>query len=120
MKGLIDDIRGQHWDNGSKAGSYTTTNNQFLKYDNQRAKFAAIPLTEEHKNDLKYSHYELGKGNIPLSTTHVSSYLPNQNIQKNPFNPSLKKSSIQFNPKNYNIKGNTVYMSDFTVKETIE
>jgi len=120
MKGIIKDIRGHHWDNGSKTGFYTTTNNQFMKFDQQRAKFAAIPLTEEHKNDLRYSHYELGKGNVPLSTTHVSSYLPNQNIQKTIFNPILKKSSIEFNPNHSNIKLNTVYMSDFTPKENIE
>lgn len=120
MKGIINDIRGHHWDNGSKEGCYTTTNNQFMKFDHQRARFAAIPLTEEHKNDLRYSHYELGKGNVPLSTTHVSSYLNNQNVSKTTFNSSLKNSSIEFNPKHSNIKGNTVYMSDFTVKENIE
>lgn len=120
MKGILNDIRGHHWDNGSKTGSYTTTNNQFMKYDSQRARFAAIPLTEEHKNDLRYSHYELGKGKVPLSTTNVSSYLPNHNIQKTALSGSLKNSSIEFNPKHSNIKGNTVYMSDYTVKETIE
>lgn len=120
MKGIINDIRGHHWDNGSKTGSYTTTNNQFMKYDTQRARFAAIPLTEEHKNDLRYSHYELGKGNVPLSTTHVSTYMPNRDIPKTFFNQSLKKSSIEFNPKHSNIKGNTVYMSDYTAKENLE
>ncbi len=117
MKGIINNIRGHHWDNGSKTGSYTTSNNQFLKYDNQRARFAAIPLTEEHKNDLRYSHYELGKGNVPLSTTHVSSYLPNQNIEKTSLVSNLKNSSIKFNPKHSFLKGDTVYMSDYTVKE---
>lgn len=69
---------------------------------------------------MRYSHYELGKGNVPLSTTHVSTFMTNDNIQKTTYNSNLKKSSIEFNPKNSNLKNNTVYMSDFRLKETLE
>jgi len=116
----MNDIRGHHWQHGPKSGSYTTTNNQFLKYDGQKAKYAAIPLTEEHKNDLRHSHHEIGKGYIPLSTTHVSSYIPINNFKKNPFNPLLKKSSIEFNPKFSGMKANSLYTQDFTLKESLE
>lgn len=69
---------------------------------------------------MRYSHYELGKGNVPLVTTNVSTFMPNDNIQKTTYNSNLKKSSIEFNPKNSNLKNNTVYMSDFRLKETLE
>ena len=120
MKAVINDIRGHHWNNGSKNGNYTTMNNQFFQFDYNASKNASIPLSEEKKNDLRYSHYELGKGNFPLSTTHVNSYLNNNNIQKVISDPNLKRSHIDFNPKHGNIKGKTVYMTDYTVKESFE
>jgi hypothetical protein len=65
MKGIINDIREDHWDNVSKTGSYTTTNNPFMKYDTQRTRFAVIPFDRRTQKDLRYSHYELGKGIVP-------------------------------------------------------
>jgi len=120
MKGVINNIRGHHWDNGSKNGSYTTTNNQFLQYDSTKAKYSSIPLSNEYKDCLRSSHFDIGKGIVPLSSTHVTSYIPNQNIQKTTYNQNLKKSSIEFNPKQTNIKGNSVYTTDYTVKENLE
>lgn len=120
IRGIINNIRGHHWDHGSKNGSFTTTNNEFLKYNDKLAKMAAVPLNEEQKNDLRHSHHQLGKGSIPFSTTHIDSYLNSGDIKKTTWDPNLKKSHIEFNPKNSNLRDKTVYMTDYTVKECVE
>ena len=113
----MNNIRKHHWDNGSKQGFFNTTNNQFLKYDQKGAKVANIPLTEEHKNDLRESHHEIGKGKIPLVSTQFNSYLPNHGFKPTYSDGKLKNSSINFNPQFGNIKGSTVYMRDYSLKE---
>lgn len=120
MKTILGHIKGHNWEHGDKRGNYTTSHSQFYKFDYKGAKVAAIPLTEEVKNDLRYSHYELGKGNAPLSTTQTSSFGNVDNFKKRTYEPSLKQSSINFNPKNGNIKGDTIYMNDYTLKESME
>lgn len=116
-KGVVEKIKKHHWDNGSKTGLFNTTHNQFFKFDYKGAKVANIPLTEEHKDDLRYSHYELGKRSAPFISTQFNSYLPNNNFKPTYSDGKLKNSSINFNPKFGNIKGSTVYMRDYTAKE---
>jgi hypothetical protein len=112
-KFIINNIRKHNWDNGSKKGNFTTTNNEYLKYNEKGAKVANIPLTEDHKNNLRESHYEFGKGKIPLISTQFNSFLPNNNVKNIKVDSKLKNSSIEFNPNFSNIKGATRYMTDY-------
>lgn len=119
-KGVVERIKKHHWDNGSNKGYFNTTYTDSLQYDKNRAKFAPVYLSEDQKNDLKYSHYVLGQGKSPYITTQLNSFLPNNNFKPTYSDGKLKNSSINFNPKFGNIKGSTIYMKDYTAKENIE
>lgn len=112
-KNVVNNIKKHHWNNGPNKAIFNTTNNEYLKYDSKGAKVANIPLTEEHKNNLRESHCELGKGKMPFISTQFNSYLPNNNIQTTKNSYRLKNSSIDFNPNFNNINGNTIYMRDY-------
>lgn len=119
-KGVVENIKKHHWDNGSNKGLFSTTHAEFYKFDNNKAKFANIPLKEEKKDDLRKSHYELGKGKIPFIATQLNAYLPTNNSKPATSEDKLKNSSINFNPRAGNIKGKTIYMTDYTQKDNIE
>ena len=120
MKGVLNNIRKHHWDNGPNKGLFSTTNSEYLKYNAKEAKTANIPLSEEHKNSLRYSNCEFGKGNVSLISTQFNSYLPNNGFKPYYSDGKLKNSSINFNPHAGSLKGNTTYTRDYTIKENVE
>lgn len=112
-KGIINNIRIHHWDNGSNKGHFDTTYNQYLKYDPTGAKNANIPLTDDRKNILRESHLQLGKGKVPLISTQFNSFLPNNNYKPSENAYNLKNSSIDFNPNFNKIDKTSIYMKDY-------
>jgi hypothetical protein len=112
-KKIVYNIRKHNWDNGSDKVPFDTTNNRYLKYDFNKAKFANVPLSEEYKKNLIDSNCDFGKAKVPLISTQFNSYIPHDNFQKVKSFTSLKNSSIDFNPNFKHINRNSLYSNDY-------
>lgn len=86
-----------------------------MKFDSNKSKTATNTLSEETKNNLRNTHYNLGYEKNQFTTTHNSTYVSKENNQKinseNHF-----KSNIVFNPKNSDLTNKSIYMLDYTLK----
>lgn len=121
MKGVINDIRGHHFNLGEKMNDYGTTFEASFKYDQNTANKAKVVLDSSVKNDLKTTHYKLGYFPSEDTTTHLSSYVPVALQTKHVHDPKLRQSSFKINPghKN-NFDSKTIYMTDYNKKENLE
>lgn len=120
MKGVINDIRGHHFNLGETKNDYGTTFEATFKYDAHSAGLAKGFLDSAVKNDLKSSHYKLGYLPSENQTTHLSTFVPMALQKKAIHDPKLRESSIKINPGHRNnFDSKTIYMMDFDKKENL-
>jgi hypothetical protein len=118
MKGVINDIRGHHFNLGETKNDYGTTFENTFKYDSHSANQAKGVLDSSIKSDLKSSHYKLGYLPNDSMTTHQATYVPMALQAKVNHDPKLRQSSFQINSGyRNNFDSKTIYMIDYTKKE---
>lgn len=118
---MISHIRGHNFNFGNDKNDYGTTSEATYKFDPINAGNSRGYLDAKLKDDLRATHFQLGFDKDKNQTCHQSSYLP-QNVNKIIVNdPNSRRNNFNLNQTNRNVfDGRSVYMVDYTKKQSIE